>query len=152
MLQYVANKELFITSPWGTSTIANQSTQTMKVFHLKQFAIYGIKYSMQLNPCPIQSYSDLHLVVTGPTTIDIMLIKFACFCKLCVCELCICGHKCDHIIIMCMSDCVSSQDKVWYSPNVIILLPCQSLYHINTPGSLKQLVQWIIGSTSARMI
>ena len=42
---------------------------------------------------------------------------------------------------MYMNDWVTSQDKVWYSPDVIMLFYYQSLCHINTSGLLKQLIQ-----------
>ena len=41
--------------------------------------IYNIQYKTlnAANPCSTQSHSDLHLVVTGPTRINIVHIKFA---------------------------------------------------------------------------
>ena len=77
--------------------------------------------------------------------------------------MCVTVHVCMHVVCkyvfirlvymypcvwssICMNDWVGSWDKICYSPHVIILLPCQSLCHINTPGSLKQLTQCTIAS------
>ena len=47
----IENKEIFITSEIvysGYFMVANQSTKMIKVFHLKQSAIYSTKHSKQL--------------------------------------------------------------------------------------------------------
>ena len=73
------NKEIFITSEnfnLGNFVIANQSTNNES---FRPQTICNIQYKTLnvANPCPTQSHSDLHLVVKGPTIINIMLIQFA---------------------------------------------------------------------------
>ena len=67
--------------------------------------------------------------------------------------MCMCAtvYVCMWVVYMwpCVIVCVYEwldQFSGWYSLHVLILFPYQSLCHINTTGSLKQLTQWTIHS------
>ena len=76
---------------------------------------------------------------------EVLTLEFSMYMCMCV-TMCVCvsGHMCDYLCVGMIRSVLS--DEVSYSAHVIILLSCQSLCHINTAGSLKQLMQWTIPS------